>query len=96
MIDVNEGVYVRDLNKGEVKIVKDRTYMLQAHEVLAEKVDPDIDELLYPNGGRDKTKAITIKLDPNEAVHIYKERDNSSRVVLGPDLVMLEYDEHIT
>jgi len=28
MIDVNEGVYVRDLNKGEVKIVKDRTYML--------------------------------------------------------------------
>lgn len=70
--------------------------MLQAHEVLAEKIDPDIDELLYPNGGRDKTKAITIKLDPNEAVHIYKEKDNSSRVVLGPDLIMLEYDEHIT
>ena len=96
MIDVNEGVYVRDLNKGEVKIVKDRTYMLQAHEVLAEKIDPDIDELLYPNGGRDKTKAISIALEPNEAVHIYKEKDNSSRVVLGPDLVMLEYDEHIT
>ena len=69
--------------------------MLQAHEVLAEKIDPDVDELLQ-NKRQDKTKAITIKLDPNEAIHIYKERDNSSRVVLGPDLVMLEYDEHIT
>lgn len=29
-------------------------------------------------------------------MHIYKEKDNSSRVELGPNLVMLEFDEHIT
>jgi len=44
----------------------------------------------------DWTRAVTITLEHNEAIHIYKEKDNSSKVVLGPDLVMLEYDEHIT
>jgi len=55
ILDINQGVYVRDLNKGDVKIVRDKTYMLEAHEVLIEKIDPDIDELLFPGGKRDKT-----------------------------------------
>lgn len=70
--------------------------MLEAHEVLVEKIDPDIDELLFPGVKRDKTRAVVIGLEHNEAVHIYKEKDNSSRVVLGPAIVMLEYDEHMT
>lgn len=96
ILDTNQGVYVRDLNKGDVKIVRDKTYMLEAHEVLFEKIDPDIDELLFAGQKRDKTRAVTIALEHNEAVHIYKEKDNSSRVVLGPDLVMLDYNEHVT
>jgi len=52
--------------------------MLQAHEVLVEKNDPEIEELLYPGGKRDKTQAICIALEHNEAIHIYKEKDNSS------------------
>lgn len=96
ILDINQGVYVRDLNKGDVKIVRDKTYMLEAHEVLFEKIDPDIDELLFAGQKRDKTRAVTIALEHNEAVHIYKEKDNSSRVVLGPDLVMLDYNEHVT
>ena len=55
ILDINQGVYVRDLNKGDVKIVRDKTYMLEAHEVLFEKIDPDIDELLFAGQKRDKT-----------------------------------------
>lgn len=93
----NQGIYVRDLEKGDVKIIKNQTYMLKAHEVLAEKVlDERIEKLIDPSGTRDKTKAVTITIEHNEAIHIYKEKDNSSRVVLGPNVVMLEYDEHVT
>ncbi len=97
IIEENQGIYVRDLEKGEVKIVKNKTYMLKAHEVLVEKLfDERLERILDPSGKRDKTKAVSIPLGHNEAIHIYKERDNSSKVVLGPNVVMLEYDEHVT
>lgn len=71
--------------------------MLKAHEILAEKTfDDKLEALIDPTGKRDRTRAVTITLQHNEAIHIYKEKDNSSRVVLGPDVVMLEYDEHVT
>lgn len=97
ILEKNQGIYVRDLEKGDVKIVKDQTYMLKAHEVLAEKIFEDrLEKLIDPSGTRDKFRAVTITLEHNEAIHIYKEKDNSSRVVLGPNVVMLEYDEHVT
>lgn len=98
ILDVNEGIYVRDLESGDVRIVKGRNaYILKAHEVLVEKsFDERLEALIDPTLKRDKTKAVTIYLGHNEAVHIYKEKDNTSRVVLGPEVVMLEYDEHVT
>lgn len=97
ILDKNQGVYVRDLENGEVRIVRDKTYMLKAHEIVVEKLlDPDLEDLIDPLRKRDKSQAIIIPLEHNEAMHIYKEQDNSSRVMLGPNLVMVEYDEHIT
>jgi hypothetical protein len=34
ILDLNEGIYVRDLEKGLIRIVRDETYMLRAHEQL--------------------------------------------------------------
>lgn len=36
-LDKNEGIYVRDINTGEVKLISGQTYMLEAHEVLWKK-----------------------------------------------------------
>jgi major vault protein len=97
ILEMNQGIYVRDLEKGDVKIVRDHTYMLSKNEVLVEKTfESRLEQLIDPTGTRDKTRAVTITLQQNEAIHIYKEKDSSSRVVLGPDIVMLEYDEHVT
>jgi len=44
IMDRNEGIYVRDLDKGDVRIVKGTTYMLETNEVLVEKeLDEDIE-----------------------------------------------------
>lgn len=97
ILEKNQGIYVRNLETGDVRIVKDQTYMLTSQEILAEKVFEDrLEKLIDPTGSRDKTRAVTIVLEHNEAIHIYKEKDNSSRVVLGPNVVMLEFDEHAT
>lgn len=40
-LDANEGIYVRDNRTGEVKEIKGRTYLLEAHESLWEKHLPD-------------------------------------------------------
>ncbi len=45
---------------------------------------------------RDKTKAVIFKIPQNAAVQIYDYKEGSSRVVFGPDLVMLEPDEAFT
>ena len=70
--------------------------MLKANEQLVEKkVEHEILELLEPEQTRDLTRAIVIKVKYNEAIHIVDGRTNKARVVLGPDLVMLDYEEHI-
>lgn len=49
ILDKNQGVYVRDLEKGEVRIVSDSTYMLKAHEIIVEKtLEPEIELLIDP------------------------------------------------
>lgn len=65
---------------------------------------PKIDEkgnLVYdikvdPNWKRDPTKIITFKAQHNSAVQLYDFKQNKSRVVFGPDLVMLGPDEQFT
>lgn len=46
-LDENEGIYVRDNRTGEVRAIKGRTYLLQAHESLWEKELPvEVEQLL--------------------------------------------------
>lgn len=51
-LDENEGVYVRDIKKGEVRAVIGQTYMLEAHEELWEKqLSDDVEDLLLKQSG---------------------------------------------
>ena len=97
IMDKNQGIYVRDLDRGHVRIQKGETYMLKTNEVLVEKeIPPEIESLLAADVVKDKTRAITIKVRHNEAIHINNDNTNKSKVILGPALVMLDYDEHVT
>jgi len=45
---------------------------------------------------RDKTRVVTYRVPHNAAVQVYDYKKKQSRVVFGPDLVMLEPDEEFT
>ena len=51
--------------------------------------DDDIDE-------SDSTRVVTFQIPNNAAVQIYDYKSKKSRVVFGPDLVMLEPNEEFT
>jgi major vault protein len=107
-LDQNEGIYVRDIKSGQVRSVTAESYLLKENEELWEKVVPSVvEELLLKDvsrdrkeGGRtaqrDKTRVITYRTPHNSAVQIYDYKTKHSRVVYGPDLVMLGPDEQFT
>jgi len=103
-LDENEGVYIRDIKNGKVRAVTGQTYMLKPNEELWKKELPKIvEELLQKEraaaeetGEHDKTKVVTFRAPHNSAVQIYDYKDKKSRVVFGPELVMLGPDEHFT
>lgn len=122
-LDENEGIYVRNIKTGEVRIVKNTVYMLTYDEVLWEKeLSDEVEELLsFQASGsgfapvvvsdsgdrsyakkkpaaykRDKTRAITFRAPHNSAVQLFDYKSKQSRIVFGPDLVMLEPYEEIT
>ena len=45
---------------------------------------------------RDKTQAITFRVPHNAAVQVFNYKERNSRVVFGPDLVMLGPQEQFT
>eukprot|EP01017_Pseudomicrothorax_dubius_P028152 TRINITY_DN3326_c0_g1_i1.p1 TRINITY_DN3326_c0_g1~~TRINITY_DN3326_c0_g1_i1.p1 ORF type:complete len:855 (-),score=346.35 TRINITY_DN3326_c0_g1_i1:122-2686(-) len=61
----------------------------------------DKGELVYDvkevkNYRRDKTKVVTFRVPHNTAVQLFDYKNQKTRVVFGPELVMLEPDEHFT
>jgi len=107
-LDQNEGIYVRDIKTGQVRAVTAESYMLNQNEELWEKIVPSVvEELLLKDVSRDakekgrttqreKTRVITYRTPHNSAVQIYDYKAKKSRVVYGPDLVMLGPDEQFT
>jgi major vault protein len=107
-LDENEGIYVRDIKSGEVKAVLGaQSYLLKPNEELWYKELPKaVEELLTKERseteakgkveGRDKTRVVTYRAPHNSAVQIYDYKNKKSRVVFGPQLVMLGPDEHFT
>jgi major vault protein len=69
-LDKVEGIYVRDTREGSVRLVCGETYMLKAHEELAEmQLDDIVEELLGFKGlRRDRTRLVTFKCPFNSAV----------------------------
>eukprot|EP01113_Clastostelium_recurvatum_P017879 TRINITY_DN210_c0_g1_i1.p1 TRINITY_DN210_c0_g1~~TRINITY_DN210_c0_g1_i1.p1 ORF type:complete len:884 (-),score=341.02 TRINITY_DN210_c0_g1_i1:121-2772(-) len=106
-LDENEGIYVRDIQSGKVRMVCGQSYMLKSNEELWSKDLPRaVEELLqkdradsgdsFDNEGRDKTRVVTYRAPHNSAVQIYDYKEKKSRVVFGPELIMLGPDEHFT
>ncbi len=69
-LDKNEGIYVRNLDTGEVSAHIGSTYMLKSNEVLWEKVLPEkiedeIKKQVRARGPRDKTRVVQYKIPQN-------------------------------
>jgi major vault protein len=107
-LDENEGIYVRDVKSGKVRAVTGQAYKLKPYEELWEKQVPDVVEELLgkevtrdrkekgSTAARDKTRVIAYRTPHNSAVQIYDYLKKKSRVIFGPDLVMLGPDEQFT
>jgi major vault protein len=109
-LDENEGIYVRDKSTGKVYTVTGQTYMLKPNEELWDKVlSPIVEELLQVQGYRGQGaapaakapprqayKVVTYRVPHNAAVQLYDYKKKRSRVVFGPELVMLEPDEEFS
>jgi len=102
-LDENEGIYVRDIRTGKVRAVIGESYMLKPNEELWKKELPKVVEDILAKdkaddvgGERDKTRVVTYRAPHNSAVQIYDYKEKKSRVVFGPELVMLGPDEHFT
>jgi len=101
-LDITEGIYVRDIKSGRVRSVTGEVYMLMPYEELWEKDLPDtVEEILASQQNdsryvRKRTDVISYKIPHNSAVQIYDYRAKESRVVFGPELIMLGPDEQFT
>jgi major vault protein len=110
-LDENEGIYIRDKSTGKVYTVTGQTYMLKPNEELWDKVlSPIVEELLQVSGYRGQNaganpktntsrvpyKVVTYRVPHNAAVQLYDYKKKKSRVVFGPELVMLEPDEEFS
>jgi len=102
-LDENEGIYVRDIRTGKVRAVTGESYMLKPNEELWKKDLPKVVEEILTrerqdeeSGERDKTRVVTYRAPHNSAVQIYDYKEKKSRVVFGPELVMLGPDEQFS
>jgi major vault protein len=108
-LDKNEGIYVRNIKSGDTRKVTGETYMLNEDEELWEKELPNHIEALLCNTSsygsseerhqvisRDRTRVISYRVPHNGATQVYDYKTKASRVVFGPNLVMLAPDEQFT
>eukprot|EP01126_Amoeba_proteus_P060263 TRINITY_DN794_c0_g1_i6.p1 TRINITY_DN794_c0_g1~~TRINITY_DN794_c0_g1_i6.p1 ORF type:complete len:814 (-),score=145.66 TRINITY_DN794_c0_g1_i6:89-2530(-) len=100
-LDINEGIYVRNITTGRVRAVIGESYMLKSDEELWSKELPAVvQELLTKEGksvgSKGQTSVVTYKAPHNTAVQIYDYKAKLPRVVYGPELVMLGPEEQFT
>jgi len=105
-LDTNEGVYVRDIQSGHIRVEMGKSYMLKPNEELWSKDLPAIVEELISRDvslgsgagarARDKTRVVSYHLAHNSAVQVYDYKEKRARVVFGPQLVTLGPDEQFT
>lgn len=104
-----EGIYVRDIHSGEVKMVTNTSYLLEAHEELWQKDVPKEVELLLENdgvysvtsppkliGSRDKSKIITFTVPHNSVSQVFDYKSKKTNLIFGPQLIKLGPHEQFT
>eukprot|EP01091_Cochliopodium_minus_P020282 TRINITY_DN881_c0_g1_i1.p1 TRINITY_DN881_c0_g1~~TRINITY_DN881_c0_g1_i1.p1 ORF type:complete len:855 (+),score=268.36 TRINITY_DN881_c0_g1_i1:57-2621(+) len=97
-LDENEGIYVRDIHTGKVRLEKGKSYLLLPSEELWNKdLRDDVEDLLTQENGKKRVKhqVVSFRVRQNCAVRIYDYKEKKARIVLGPGLVMLGPDEQI-
>jgi len=108
-LDENEGIYVRDITTGKIRAHIGSSYMLAPNEELWAKVLPaEVEKLLRIDPSRDKadvaqggkarepTRVVSYRVPHGAAVQVYDYEKKKSRVVFGPELVLLQPDEYFT
>jgi len=100
-LDENEGIYVRDIKNGKVRLHTGESYMLKPNEELWKKeLSKVVEDLLAVKDEeykeRDKTRVVSYRAPHNSAVQIYDYKEKKSRVIFGPEFVMLGPDEQFT
>lgn len=70
-------------------------------ELLSLDVDPSADRMTSAQGSRsagprDKSKVVSFRVPHNAAVQIYDYKEKRSRIIFGPELVLLGPDEQFT
>eukprot|EP00996_Jenningsia_fusiforme_P003024 NODE_382_length_2328_cov_31.077666_g355_i0.p1 GENE.NODE_382_length_2328_cov_31.077666_g355_i0~~NODE_382_length_2328_cov_31.077666_g355_i0.p1 ORF type:complete len:761 (+),score=158.72 NODE_382_length_2328_cov_31.077666_g355_i0:253-2283(+) len=110
-LDENEGIYVRDTKSGHVRAVIGGTYMLAPDEELWAKDVPQlvlekISAQSNPKDWMEKRRAAPLPIDMtrvvaynvphNSIVQVYDYKSKKTRIVFGPNLVMLGPDEQFT
>jgi major vault protein len=108
-LDVNEGIYIRDVNTGAVRSHIGQSYMLKSNEelwgkdlpktvedLLRKSASRDQNESYHQDGERDPTRVVTYRVPHNAAVQIYDYKKKKARVIYGPELVMLGAEEQFT
>jgi len=100
-LDINEGIYVRDVKTGRVRAVIGESYMLKIDEERwAKDLPAVVQELLAKEGKpvnpKGQTEVVVYKAPHNTCVQIYDYKSKQPRVIFGPDLVMLGPEEQFT
>lgn len=95
----NEGIYVRNVRTGNIRVVFGKSYLLNHEEELWEKkLSPKMIQLLKSNHDSDwdGTRVIKLCVPRNSVVQICDYMYKTSRVELGPTIAMLGPYEEFT
>lgn len=108
-LDENEGIYVRDIHTGLLKMVSNCSYLLEAHEELYEKIISNELEMMIQNEGsfhvdhplknlksRDKYRVITFTVPHNAVTQVFDYKMKQNKIIFGPALVKLNPYEEFT
>jgi len=96
-LDSNEGVYIRDLVSGSVRAVIGEKILLKDTEQFWEKqLDPIVERIIYGSKTRDKKQIVTYPVADNCVVQIFDYKGKNTRIVFGPELVLLQPFEEFT
>lgn len=99
-LDVNEGIYIRNVKTGKLFKHMGTSYFLNPDEVLWHKELPENIEKIYLKDlnlkSRDKSRIVSYRCPFNSIMQIYNLRTKTNRIIFGPDLAVLEPEEEFT